>query len=177
MTSAPPPLTLRQITADTLPMLQEMYEASTGYFISHSGAPVRPEQAALDYQFALEHGDRVLLGIWWQREMLIGCFDLRFDHPTPGIIWFGALILRDEIDGDRFEIERWALRILEEYLRIGTTAHEMRLALLLHDRTRVRFWTELGFAATGDSLRQPIAGKQQRFVIYSKAILRPAPPS
>ena len=121
----------------------------------------------------LEHGDRVLLGLWWEREKLVGCFDLRFDHPAPGVIWFGALILRDETESGRDEIEGWAVRILEEYLRIGTEAHEIRLALLLHDRDRVRFWTQLGFTATAESLRQPIAGKQQRFVIYSKAISRP----
>jgi len=163
---------LRQINADLLATLQELYDASASYFISHSGAPARIEQAAIDYQFVLEHGDRVLLGLWWEREMLVGCFDLRFDHPSPGIVWFGALILSDEIKEERDDLERWAVRILEEYLRIGTDFREIRLALLLSNRERVRFWTEMGFTSTPGGLRQPIAGKQQRFVIYSKPIVR-----
>ncbi|MCO6451374.1 MAG: hypothetical protein J5I90_11360 [Caldilineales bacterium] len=172
MSSAPPLLTLRQVNADTLPALQELYDSSPSYFIKHSGATARPEQAAIDYQFVLERGDRVLLGLWWERESLVGCFDLRFDHPSPGVVWFGALILSDEIKEERADIERWAVRILEEYLRIGTDSREIRLALLLSDRERVRFWTAMGFTSTPEGLRQPIAGKQQRFVIYSKPIVR-----
>ena len=173
----PPPITLRSFTADTLPALQALYDASTGYFYSHGGGPARPEQAAFAYQHVLESGDRVLLGVWWEREMVIGCFDLRFDHtdvtvrPHPGVVWFGAFILRDELPADREEIETWALRILEEWLRIGTEMREMRLALLVSDHDRVRFWTKMGYQATPTAYRQVIAGGIERFVIYRKPIL------
>ncbi len=166
----PPPLTLLQVTAETLPALQALYEASDGYFQSHSGAAARPEEAAFTYNDVLEAGDRVLLGIWWQRETLIGCFDLRFDHPSPGIVWFGALILRDELPAGREETESWAVRILEEYLRIGAAAQEIRLSLLVSDRPAVRFWTELGFAPGGEATRHLIGGKSQRFITYRKPI-------
>ncbi len=166
----PPPLTLLQVTADTLPALQELYEASGGYFRSHSGAAARPEEAAITYSDVLEAGDRVLLGIWWQRETLIGCLDLRFDHPSPGIVWFGALILRDELPAGREEMESWAVRILEEYLRIGSVAQEIRLSLLVSDRTAVRFWSELGYAPGVGAIRHFIGGKSQRFITYRKPI-------
>ena len=164
-----------QVTADTLAALQALYEASDGYFQSHSGAAARLEEAAFTYNDALEAGDRVLLGIWWQRETLIGCFDLRFDHPAPGIVWFGALILRDELPAGREEavstpMESWAVRILEEYLRIGTATQEIRLSLLVSDRLAVRFWTELGYAPGAGAIRHLIGGKSQRFITYRKPI-------
>jgi hypothetical protein len=170
----PPPITLRQITAETLPALQALYEASDEYFLRHSGAPARPEQAAFAYGNVLESGDRALLGIWWEREALAGCFDLRFDHPAPHIVWFGALILRDQLPAERLELETWAVRILEEWLRTGAGAHEIRLALPVSDHVQVRFWTQMGYTATRQSHRYEIGGKRQRFVVYSKRILRAA---
>ena len=97
----PPPITLRQITAETLPTLQQLYEASNNYFQRLSGAGARPEQAAIDYENVLSSGDRILLGIWWERQDLVGCFDMRFGHPSPDVIWFGALILSDRLPGER----------------------------------------------------------------------------
>jgi len=170
----PPPITLRQITAETLPALQDLYEASDEYFLRHSGTPARPEQAAFAYENVLESGDRVLLGIWWERDALVGCFDLRFGHPEPGVVWFGALILRDELPTDRLELETWAVRILEEWLSVGTDTTEIRLALLVSDHDQVRFWTQMGYTATRQSYRHEIDGKRQRFVVYGKRIPRVA---
>ena len=158
----PPPITLRQITATTLPALQDLYEASDEYFLQHSGAPARPEQAAFAYENVLESGNRALLGIWWERETLVGCFDLRFDHPAPNIVWFGALILRDQLPTERLELETWAVRILEEWLRVGTATTEIRLALPVSDYEQVRFWTQMGYTATRQSYRYEIGGKRQR---------------
>ncbi len=167
-----PPLTLVQITADSLPALQALFEASSAYFQRHGGGPARPEQAALTYGEVLSLGDRVLLGIWWQRQTLIGCFDLRFDHPEPGVIWFGALILADELPSAREEIQDWSVRILEEYLRIGTGAREIRLSLPASERPAIRFWSDLGYSPGADAVRHPIGGKSQRFITYHKTIPR-----
>jgi len=167
----PPPINLRQITAATLPELQELYNASSKYFLRHSGQPARPEQAAVDYSHLLEAGDRVLLGIWWERDNLVGCFDLRFGFPCPEVVWFGALILCDQLPTARTDLETWSVRILEEWLRIGTDIDEIRLAIMVSDQQRVRFWTQLGYTATPRSHRHEIDGKRQRFVIYSKRIL------
>lgn len=165
-----PPLTLRQITADTLPALQELYHASSEYFLRHSGQLARHEQAAIVYNQVLEGGDRVLLGIWWEQETLVGCFDLRFGHPSPNIVWFGALILRDQPPTEHVELETWSVRILEEWLRIGTNTDEIRLALMVSDYQRVSFWSQMGYTSTNQSHRREIDGKRQRFVIYKKQI-------
>ena len=172
MTPPAPPITLRQITVDDLPELQSFYEASGRYFLSHGGGPPRPEQAAFTYEQALESGDRALLGIWWEYEIMVGCFDLRFDHPLPGIVWFGALILRDALPAPHDILESWSVRILEEWLHIGTEMAEVRLAVLLSDRERVRFWTDMGYQPTQQIVRQIIGGKSQRFAIYHKEIAR-----
>jgi hypothetical protein len=169
-----PPITLRQIDADALPQLQALYEASRGYFVPHSGAAARPDQAALDYQNVLTSGERVLLGIYWQREQMVGCFDLRLGHPEASVVWFGALILADATPIPGHELRDWVLRILEEWLRITQLGHEIRLALLVSDRESVRFWSGQGYIATGQALRQPVGAKQERFVIYRKPI--PASP-
>lgn len=168
----PPPISLRQITADTLPELQELYDASSEYFLRHSGQPARPEQAAINYSHVLDVGDRVLLGIWWEHDNLVGCFDLRFGHPSPDVVWFGALILRDQLPAERTELDTWSVRILEEWLRIGTDIDEVRLALIVSDHQRVRFWSQMGYTATRQSHRREIDGKRQRFVVYSKQIPR-----
>ncbi|RME49632.1 MAG: hypothetical protein D6791_00225 [Chloroflexi bacterium] len=171
MPALPPPITLRQINADLLPDLQALYERSTGYFLRYGGAPARPEQAALDYQHVLESGNRVLLGIWWEGEMMVGCIDMRLDHPAAGVAWLGAVILQDELPGPRTDIETWALRILEEWLRIATPVSEIRLAVLVSDRQRVRFWHSQGYTATPESLRQWVGERQERLVIYRKTLI------
>ncbi len=172
---AAPPITLKQVDAGALPELQLLYDSSRGYFLRHSGAPARPEQAAIDYQHVLSSGDRLLLAILWQRERrIVGCFDLRLDHPEPGVVWFGALVLADELPTEGDDLQVWAVRILEEWLHLAELGHEIRLALLVSDREAVRFWSKLGYAATSQSLRQPVASKQQRFVIYHKKIADPS---
>jgi len=167
-----PPITLRQLNAEDLTALQRLYEASAGYFLTHRGAPAPPEQAAVTYADVLERGDRVLLGIYWQGEGPVGCFDLRLDHPVAGVTWFGALILADDLPAPREEIAAWAARILEEWLRIATAATEIRLAVPAQDRQEVRLWTGQGYQATTEGLRQWIAGSQQRFLIFRKQIPR-----
>ena len=172
MHMSPPPITLRQLSADDLPALQALYEASEGYFRKHTGATVRPEQAAFDYGAVLESGDRVLLGIWWERKRLVGRFDLRFHHPEPGVIWFGALILQDDPPMERLALKTWAVRILEEWLRIDAQMREIRLALLASDAASIRFWTHMGYVATPHSTRRRIGGRLLRLLIYKKSIPR-----
>ena len=150
--------------------LQELYNTSIEYFLRHSGQPARPEQAAIDYSHVLDSGDRVLLGIWWERDFLIGCFDLRFGHPMPTVVWFGALILCDQYASYHTELDTWAVRILEEWLRTSTDFNEVRLALMVSDHLRVRFWSLMGYTATRQSHRYEIDGKHQRFVVYSKQV-------
>ncbi len=165
-----PPITLRQIDVDALPIVQSLYETSRVYFLSHSGRPAQPEQAALTYQNVLESGDRVLLGIWWERKQMVGCFDLRFDHPAPGVVWFGALILADVLPTDRHDLAAWAVRILEEWLRIGTPTREIRLAALVSDRALVRFWTRMGYQASDQAIRHIIDGKAERLIMFYKRL-------
>ncbi|NUQ38340.1 MAG: hypothetical protein HUU23_11195 [Caldilineales bacterium] len=169
-----PPMTLRQLTAADLAALQTLYEASAGYFLAHRGAPAPPEQAAVTYADVLERGDRALLGIWWQGAGLIGCFDLRFDHPAEGVAWFGALILADDLPGPREEVASWATRILEEWLRLSTSAREIRLALPAQDRAGVRFWAGQGYRVSPEGLRQWVGSSQQRFLIYYKRLADPS---
>ncbi|NOZ51411.1 MAG: hypothetical protein GXP37_15405 [Chloroflexi bacterium] len=171
--NAPPPIILSQITADTLPALQSLYEASERYFVRYGGGPARPEMAAFTYSDVLDQEDRALLGVWWQHETMVGCFDLRFHHPTSGIVWFGALILADEPPLPRDELASWCVRILEEWLRIGTDMQEIRLALPSAGRDDIRFWQQQGYLALPKAVRHLVGGKQQRFVIYHKAIPRP----
>lgn len=172
MNSVAPAITLRQINADHLPALQNLYEASSHYFRRYSGGPARPEQAALTYHDVLEREDRVLLGVWWQNEEMVGCLDVRFHHPAAGIIWFGALILADEPSLDRTELASWTVRIFEEWLRIGTDIREIRLALPSSARDEIRFWRQQGYQVMPEAVRQEVAGEPERFLIYHKIIER-----
>ncbi len=166
----PPPISLRQIRAESLPLLQMLYEKSEGYFMAHSGSPATPDQAAMDYKNVLDSGDRVLLGIWWEAITLVGSFDLRFHHPAHGVVWFGALILSDRLPDLSDGIEAWSVRILEEWLRIGTDMAEIRTAVLLSNRERVLFWTDMAFQPTPQGIRQMIGDRNQRFAVYVKPI-------
>jgi|GEM_PF-1256225 len=168
---APPPITLRPLGADDLPALQALYERSLGYFRTHADGRPGPDYAAWVYRDVLDRDDRQLLGIWWERRELIGCLDLRFAHPQPGMVWLGALILADETPGDRQTIATWAVRILEEWLRIATETTAIRLALPLSDRAEVRFWTQMGYRATGQMTRAAIGARRERLAIYHKSLL------
>ncbi len=172
MTSNPPPILLKPVTTEMLADLQSMYEASDGYFLTYTGQTVHPVQAANDYNQLLESEDRAIMAIWWENEQIIGSLDFRFHHPIEGVLWLGALILQDETPGDRDEIGRWAINILEEWLRIATDMSEIRTAVPLTDSHAIQFWRSLGFELTPELLRQPIAGKYIRFGIYRKPIAR-----
>ncbi len=177
MPDAQKPSLLKHITTEMLADLQAMYEASPGYFVTFTGQPAPPIQAANDYNQLLESDDRAIMAIWWQDEQIIGSLDFRFHHPIQGVLWLGALILQDETPGPRDEIGRWAVRILEEWLRIATDMTEIRTAIPLKATESVRFWRSLGFEPTPELLRQPVAGKYLRFGIYRKPIARTSSPS
>ena len=83
-----------------------------------------------------------------------------------------ALILRDDAPADRDELGRWAVRILEEWLRIATDMTEIRTAVPLKAIDLVLFWQDLGYELTPELLRQPVAGKYLRFGIFDKFIER-----
>jgi hypothetical protein len=166
------PILLKPLTTEMLADLQAMYEASPRYFITFTGSPVSPIQAANDYNQLLESDDRAIMGIFWQNEQLIGSLDFRFQHPAEGILWLGALILQEELPAPQDEIGQLALKILAEWLRIATDLTEIRTAVPLNAIDRVRFWQQAGFRLTPELLRQPIADKQIRFGIFSFAIAR-----
>jgi len=169
-TTTPPPILLKPLTTEMLADLQRMYEASEGYFRTFTGQPAPPIQAANDYNQLLEQEGRAIMAIWWQEEELIGSIDFRFHHPEENMVWIGALILQDETPGPRTEIGQWAIKILEEWLRIATPITEIRTAAPLPATDLVRFWRELGYELTPQLLRQPIAGKQIRFGIFRKTV-------
>jgi len=170
--TSPPPILLKPITTEMLAELQAMYEASDSYFLTFTGQSALPIQAANDYNQLLESDDRALMAIWWREERMIGSLDFRFHHPDEGVLWLGALILRDDAPADRDELGRWAVRILEEWLRIATEMTEIRTAVPLNASDSVRFWQSLGFELTPELLRQPVAGKRIRFGVFRKLIER-----
>ncbi len=167
-----PPILLKPITTDELADLQAMYEASLDYFMTFTGEPVLPIQAANDYHQLLESEDRAILGIWWEQEALIGSLDCRFHHPKDGVLWIGALILRDELPGEREDIGLWALKIFEEWLRIATDIQEVRTAAPLKAANYVRFWRNAGYVLTPELLRLPVSDKFLRFGVYRKTLRR-----
>ncbi len=174
-TELAPPILLKPITSDHLAELQAMYEASQGYFRTFSGEPASPLQAANDYHQLLESDDRAILAIWWEDEedaTLIGSLDFRFHHPVEGVLWLGALILRDQLPTDRDHIGHWALRILEEWLRIATDITEIRTAVPFTALWHVRFLQKAGYTLTPELLRLPIQGKYIRFGVYRRMIPR-----
>ena len=170
-----PPIQLEPLTADQLADLQAMYEASEGYFRTFTGEPVSPLQAANDYQQLLDSDDRAIMAIWWREgdePALIGSLDFRFHHPIEGVLWLGALILRDDLPADREVIGGWAIRILEEWLRIATDITEIRTAVPFTAVDDVRFWQNAGYELTPELLRLPIHGKYIRFGVYRRMIPR-----
>ena len=167
-----PPILLQPITTEALADLQAMYEASNGYFLTFTGKPVLPIQAANDYHQLLESDDRAILGIWWEQEELIGSLDFRFHHPVEGVLWIGAFILKDELPSSREDIGQWAIKILEEWLRIATDIQEIRTAVPLKAANYVRFWRDVGYELTPELLRMPVADKFLRFGVFRKTLRR-----
>jgi len=167
---APPPIILKPITTERLADLQEMYEASDQYFHTFTGDKVLPIQAANDYAQLIESDDRAIMAIWWKEESIIGSLDFRFNHPDENVLWLGAMILRDELPGDRPAIAEWSIKILMEWLRIATDIEEIRTAVPLTAPELVYFWKQMDFILTPELLRQKIANKSIRFGVYTKTI-------
>ncbi len=166
----PPPILLKPLTTEMLADLQEMYQASPRYFGAFTGHPAHELQAANDYHALLDSNDRAIMAIWWQDKQLIGSLDFRFHHPQEQTLWLGALILRDDTPAEREMLASWAVKILEEWLRIATDITEIRTAIPLKEANLVRFWRDHGYELTPELLRQPVAGKQIRFGLFRKTI-------
>lgn len=144
--------TLRYLTPDDGPAIQQLCERSGDYFDVITGLPPGPAEAQSLF-VALPEGssyeDKALIGVFAPTGTLIGVMDAVRNAPEPGEWWLGALLLdpewRNRGLGARLyhAFEWWAGAMGAQGVHLSVVEPNMRA---------LKFWQRLGF---GEIERHP----------------------
>lgn len=167
--SPTPPLTLRPLNSSDAPALQAVYGAGADFFVSNGGATPPADQAVDDLAAAAADDGRYLLGIDLAGEM-VGVIDLRLASPEPFDVHVGLILLTPAYR--RQGLGRWALRILEAWLRRATPTEKVVLTVPAHAYAAQAFFRACGYRFSGQSTRIIASGERLRLLTMEKT-LRP----
>lgn len=171
--ASPPPITLRPLSPEDAPALQAVYDRCADYFRLASGGALGeapPGQAQHDLAEAAQDDGRYLLGIYLAEEM-VGVIDLRLADPGPYDVRLGLVALAQPYR--RQGLGRWALRILEEWLRRATPTEAVVVAVAANDYASQAFFRACGYAFTGQATRVPAGDLRLRLLAMRKALHAP----
>ncbi|MDW8317464.1 MAG: GNAT family N-acetyltransferase [Anaerolineae bacterium] len=169
----PPPITLRPLTTDDAPALQGVYDRCADYFRLASGGAwegAPPDQAHHDLAEAAQDDGRYLLGIYLAEE-LVGVIDLRLADPGPYDVRLGLIALAEPYR--RQGLGRWALRILEEWLRRATPTEAVVAAVAANDYASQAFFRACGYTFSGQATRVAVGDFRLRFLAMRKSLRAP----
>lgn len=138
--------TLRYLTADDGPAVQDLCERCADYLELITGLPPGSAEAQSLYVALPEGGsydDKALIGVFTASgNALIGVIDAVRDAPEPGEWWLGVLLLnpahRQRGLGTRLthRLEAWMAAL---------DARAIRLSVMEQNTRALAFWRRLGF--------------------------------
>jgi len=147
-------------SADDVPVLQAVLDASSDYHLLTEGAPARPGAASELFADADADEDRALWVLRLrQAPQVAGLLDVQLHWPDPGAAHVRLLLLCPTLQGRGLGKE--AVRALESLLRSeGFLA--LRLSVPHENRPARAFWERVGFA--------PAAELAERVTVYEKLL-------
>lgn len=163
---APPPLTLHPLGLNDAPALQTVYSGGADYFVQATGAPPDAGRGAQVLAEAAGDDARHILGVYLNDE-IVGAIDFRFANVEPEV-HIGLILLAEPYR--RQGIGRWALSILEEWLRKATPAEAVVLAVAAQNYAAQGFFRSQGYAFTGQAMRVPAGDVQSRLLFMRKQL-------
>lgn len=116
------------------------------------------------------HADKFVFAIYRNREM-IGCADLIRGYPQPATAMLGLLLLSER--RQRHGMGRRAYCLLEGIVRGWGSCERVRIGVVRTNEQVTPFWTQLGFAPTGE-VRPYRHGSVASEVLVFEKPLRPA---
>ncbi|MBP2644836.1 MAG: acetyltransferase [Firmicutes bacterium] len=142
-------ITLSILGSDNLNDLQLLLEKGQDYFAFQEGKPVDATAGKKLFSFCpadcpLEN--KLVMGLY-QKNLLIGVFELFQHFPTDNVLNLGLLLIDPAFRSQGLGSQ--AYRKLERW----TLAHNMsliKLGVLLPNTSAQRFWESLGFRKTGE---------------------------
>jgi RimJ/RimL family protein N-acetyltransferase len=161
---------LRQLTAEELPLLQALCERCAGLELGLSlehiiGLPAGPSMAQ-DLARALspgkEYDDKFLIGIFAGPQELVGVLDVIRDYPTQGEWWLGVLML-DPAQRSK-GLGESVCRAVEQWAR-DDGAHYIRLAVSAQNTRAHQFWKRVGFEELERRMRKLSDGQESVGII------------
>lgn len=131
--------------------LQRVLEEAPGYAHRITGLPPGKADAASTYA-ALPEGksydDKFVFGIYRGSDM-VGCADLIRGYPRSATAMLGLLLVSEK--HQRQGIGTRAYGLLEQFVRGWGSCDRVRIGVVRCNDAVIAFWTQLGFAATGET--------------------------
>ena len=173
---------LRQLTPEELPLLQDLCERCAGAIQQDAG--LQPGLSlehmiglppglsmAQDLARALppgkEYDDKFLIGIFAGPQELIGVLDVIRDYPTHSEWWLGVLMLDPARRGKGLgesvsrAVEQWATAAGAHYIRLAVSAQNTRAH---------QFWQRLGFEELERRIRKLSDGQESVGIIMGHSL-------
>lgn len=163
-------VTLKKLSNNDLPQLQELLERSSDYLAFQDEEPVKPSAAQELFEAKPDgdaDSDKVIFGIFLNQDNLIGVFDLIKGYSGPKTLSLGLMLL-DPCSRGR-GIGKRAYKLLEEW---ATTQqfNKIRLGVLMGNENGLRFWQSVGYKMTGEVKTKIRLSLSKEVLVFEKSI-------
>ena len=165
-------VTLRVLAGETEEMreLQRVLEEAPTYAQRITGLPPGEADAQSTYS-ALPEGksydDKFVFGIFRATEM-VGCADLIRGYPHPATAMLGLLLVSERRQHQG--IGRLAYGLLEQFVLDWRVCDRIRIGVVRSNEQVIPFWTQLGFAATGERRPYRYASVTSEIMVFEERL-------
>ena len=165
-------LTLRALAGETEEMreLQRVLEEAPTYAQRITGLPPGKADAQSTYSAIPEgksYDDKFVFGIFRGTEM-VGCADLIRGYPRPATAMLGLLLVSERHQHQG--IGRLAYAFLEQFVQGWGVCDRIRIGVVRTNKQVIPFWTQLGFATTGELHPYRYASVTSEIVVFEKPL-------
>ncbi len=153
--------------------LQQVYWATPGYWELYNFPAVPAGQAEHDLRTAATMPGRTLLGMVQQvtdlsappeatSGELVGLLDFRLHWPDEGIVSIGMIMVAEPYQRQGIGTQAW--KLLQPWLVDAAHMQQAKVTVEQFNPSALQFFTQLGFALTGESHRIKVGDKFVRLM-------------
>lgn len=152
--------------------LQQVYQATPGYWAMYNLLTAPPGQAENDLRAAAETPGRTLIGIVRRVEPdataavagveLIGLIDFRLHWPNEGVVSIGMMMVAEPYQ--RLGVGTQAWQLLKPWLAAQGRMRQARLTVEQFNPGALQFFHHIGFTLTGEANRIKVGDKFVRLL-------------
>lgn len=144
-------ITIERIGVESAPVVQKIYDQSPSYFLNTEHAKASSDQAMKDLCDQVPEEKRTesyekIFALIRVNDEAIGIVDLHINHPRPGMIYVGLLLLSES--HQKKGLGRSCFAKVEEFILLNTQCRTIRLGVST-DNDVEGFWKQLGFERNG----------------------------